>query len=77
VQAGGGSILLWGVFTCPLVRLNTSPTGDHYEPLLGDRLQPIMYFMYSHNEGIFQQDNASCHRGQVVQNWFEEHSGEF
>ena len=81
VQAGGGSILVWGVFTWhelgPLVHLNTSLTGDRYVTLLGDHLQPFMDFMYPHNDGIFQQDNAPCHRAGVVQNWFEEHSGEF
>ncbi|KAI4904823.1 hypothetical protein NFI96_009211 [Prochilodus magdalenae] len=31
-------------------------------------------FMYPHSDGISQQDNAPCHRVQVVQNWLEERS---
>jgi hypothetical protein len=79
MQSGGGSILVWGVFIwhglIPLVRLNTSLTGNPYVALLGDHLQPLMDFMYAHNDGIFKQDNAQLQRAQVVQNSFE-HSGE-
>jgi hypothetical protein len=60
-----------------LFRSSTSLTGDRDVTLLGDHLQPFMDFMYPHNDGIFQQDNAPCHRAGVVQNWLEEHSGEF
>ena len=52
VQAGGGSILVWSVFSWyglgPLVRLNTPFTV----PLLGDQLQPFMDFMYHNNDGM-------------------------
>ena len=57
VQAGGGSIMLWAVFTWnglgPLVKLNQSLTGKDYVQLLGDHLQPFMDFMYPNNDGIF------------------------
>jgi transposase len=49
-------------------------TGDRYVTLFGDHLQPFMDFMYPHNDGTFQQDNAPCHWARVVQYWFEEHS---
>jgi hypothetical protein len=72
VETGGGSILVWVVFTwnglVPLLRLNTSLTGDRYIALLSDHLQPFINFMYPHNDGIFQQENAPCHRAQVFQN---------
>ena len=45
--------------------------------LLADHLQPFMDPMYPHNYRIFQQDDALCHEAQVVQNWFEDHRGEF
>jgi len=27
--------------------------------------------------GLFQQDNAPCHKAKMVQEWFEEHNNEF
>jgi hypothetical protein len=58
VQAGGGSILVWCVFTCrelvPLLRLNTSLSGDFCVALLGKNLQPFTYFMNPHTDGILQ-----------------------
>jgi hypothetical protein len=76
VQAGGGSILVWGVFTWlqlgPLVHLNASLTGDRYVTLLDDHLQLFMNVMTPTTMG-----NAPCNRAGVVQYLFEEHSGEF
>lgn len=81
VQAGGGSIMVWAVFTWhglgPLVQLNRSLTGNGYVQLLTDHLQPFMDFMYPNNDGIFMDDNAPCHRARTVRDWFEEHSGQF
>lgn len=34
----------------------------------------FMNSMYLDNNGLFQQENALCHRVQVSQNWFEKHS---
>lgn len=81
VQAGGGSIMVWGVFTWtglgPLVKLNGSLTGNAYVELLGDHLHPFMDFMYPNTDGVFMDDNAPCHRARTVRDWFEEHSGDF
>ncbi|KFM68178.1 Transposable element Tcb2 transposase, partial [Stegodyphus mimosarum] len=81
VQAGGGSIMVWAVFTwhglVPLVQLNRSLTGKEYLQLLEDHLQPFMDFTYSNNDGIFMDDNAPCHRATIVRDWLEEHSGQF
>ncbi|KAK1794028.1 hypothetical protein P4O66_010935, partial [Electrophorus voltai] len=61
----------------PMVCLNASFTSACYFSLLGDHSQPFMDFMYLHNDGILQQENALCHWAQLVKNRFEEHSGEF
>ena len=70
VQAGGGSVLVRGVFSWrglgPMVHLNTSLTGAHYVLLLGDHSHPFMDFMYPHNDGMVQLDSALCHQAQVV-----------
>lgn len=81
VQACGGSIMKWAVFTwnglCPLVQLNRSLTGNGYVQLLRDHLQPFMDFMYPYNDGIFMDDKEPCHRATTVRDWFKEHSGQF
>jgi hypothetical protein len=64
VQAGGGSILVLGVFTWHglglLLRLNMSLNGDCYVALFGDHSQPFMDFMYPQNDGLSQQDSTLC-----------------
>lgn len=81
VQAGGGSIMMWAVFTWnglgPLVQLHWSLTGNGYVQLFGDHLQPFMDFMFPNNNGLFMDDNAPCHWATIVHEWFEEHSGQF
>ncbi|KAJ8871701.1 hypothetical protein PR048_028028 [Dryococelus australis] len=81
VQAGGGSVMMWDVFTChglgPFVNVLPKFNGNRYKTLLGDHLQPSMDFSFPDNDGIFQQDNAPSLRAVDVRDWFEEHSGEF
>ncbi|GBM45216.1 hypothetical protein AVEN_63828-1 [Araneus ventricosus] len=36
-----------------------------------------MAFVFPSGNGIFQQDNASCHKAPIVLEWFEEHTDEF
>lgn len=33
--------------------------------------------VFSYSSGLFQQDNASCHAVNMLQQWFEEHNQEF
>lgn len=72
VQAGGGSVMVWGVFTCHglglLIHSTTSLTSGHYVELLGDHLQPFMDFMYPSMMGYSSRIMHPCHWAQVVQN---------
>ncbi|KAJ8893401.1 hypothetical protein PR048_005992 [Dryococelus australis] len=81
VLAGGRSIMVQGVFTRhrlgPLVHAPPKLNGNYYKTLLGDHFQPFMDFSFPDNDGMFQQDNVPSHRTVDVQDWFEEHSGEF
>ncbi|KAJ8869292.1 hypothetical protein PR048_030866 [Dryococelus australis] len=61
----------------PLVHMPTKLNGNRNKTLLGDHLQPFIDFSFSDNDGMFQQHNAPSHRAANVQDWFEEHSGEF
>ncbi len=78
VQAGGG-VMVWGVFSWhtlgPLVpiehRLNTTvylSIADHVHPFMTTVYHLLMYF---------QQDNAACHKAQIISDWFLEHDNEF
>ncbi|KAJ8872930.1 hypothetical protein PR048_026546 [Dryococelus australis] len=74
VQAGGGSVIVWGVFTWfalgPLVHVQVKLYGNRYKTLLGDHLQPFMDFSFLDNSGMFQHDNVPSHRTADVQDWF-------
>ncbi len=71
--------MVWGVFSWhtlgPLVpiehRLNTTvylSIVDHVHPFMTTVYHLLMYF---------QQDNASCHKDQIISDWFLEHDNEF
>ncbi|GBN30645.1 hypothetical protein AVEN_144307-1 [Araneus ventricosus] len=49
----------------------------NYLNITADQLHPYMAFVFSTGNGIFQQDNAPCHKARVVLEWFEEHTDEF
>ncbi len=82
VQAGGGGVMLWGIFVWhtlgPLVpiehRLNTTTA---YLSIVADHVHPFMTTVYPSSDGYFQQDNAPCHKAQIISDWFLEHGNEF
>ncbi len=80
VQAGDG-VMVWEIFSWhtlgPLVpiehRLNT--TADL--SIVADHVHPFMTTVYISSDGYFQQDNAPCHKDQIISDWFLEHDNEF
>ncbi len=38
---------------------------------------PFMTTVYTSSDGYFQQDNAPCHKAQIISDWFLEHDNEF
>ncbi len=82
VQAGGGGVMLWGIFVWhtlgPLVpiehRLNATTA---YLNIVADHVHPFMTTVYPSSDGYFQQDNAPCHKDQIISDWFLEHGNEF
>uniref|UniRef100_A0A8C5M1K7 Transposase n=1 Tax=Leptobrachium leishanense TaxID=445787 RepID=A0A8C5M1K7_9ANUR len=73
LQAGGGSFMVWGPLICVEQPLNSTT----YQSIVADKVHPIM-LVYLNGDGFFQQDNApSCHGARIVQEWFQEHEGEF
>ncbi|GFX34022.1 transposable element Tcb2 transposase [Trichonephila clavipes] len=45
----------------PLIRLDTTLTGDRHVSILSDHLSPFMSIVHSDGFGEFQQDNATPH----------------
>ncbi len=36
-----------------------------------------LWLVYPSSDGYFQQDNAPCHKAQIISDWFLEHDNEF
>ena len=45
--------------------------------IVADQVHPFMTTVFLAGDGVYQQDNAPCHKGRIVREWFEEHSSDF
>ncbi len=81
VQAGGGGVMVWGdIFLAHFGILSTNWASFKCHslpeyccwpcPSLYDYSVPIFWY-------YFQQDNAPCHKAQIISDWFLEHDNEF
>ncbi|GBO04217.1 hypothetical protein AVEN_101118-1 [Araneus ventricosus] len=61
----------------PLIRLETTLTGERYLSILSDHLHSFMSIVYSDRSGQFQQGNATPHASRVATKWLQEHSSDF
>ncbi|GFU84915.1 transposable element Tcb2 transposase [Trichonephila clavipes] len=81
VHAGGGSVMVWGVCSWhdmePMIRVDTTLTGDRYIIILYDQLQPFMSIVHSDKLGKFQQDNATPRISRISAQWLQVHSFDF
>ncbi len=79
VQAGAG-VMVWGVFSWhtlgPLVPIEHCLNATAYRSIVADHVHPFMTTVY-HLLMYFQQDNAACHKAQIISDWFLEHDNEF
>jgi len=66
VQAGSGVMVSWHTL---------GPFA--YLSIVADHVHPFMTTVYPSSDGYFQQDNASCHKAQIISDWFLEHDNEF
>ncbi len=80
VQAGGG-VMVWGIFSWrtlgPLVPTEHCLNATAYLSIVGDHVHPFMTTVYPSSDVYFQQDNAPCHKAQIISDWFLEHDNEF
>ncbi|GBM83489.1 hypothetical protein AVEN_74109-1 [Araneus ventricosus] len=61
----------------PLIRLETTLTGDRNLSVLPDHLHSLMSIVHSDELGQFQQDNATPHASRVATKWLQDHSSDF
>ncbi len=81
VQAGGGGgVTVWGIFSWhtlgPLVPIEHRLNTTAYLNIVYDHVHPFMTTVYPSSDGYFQQDNAQCHKAQIISDWFLEHGNE-
>ncbi len=81
VQAGGGGVMVWGIYSwhtfVPLVPIEHRLNATAYLSIVADHVHPFMTTVYPSSDGYFQQDNAPCHKAQIISDWFLEHDNEF
>ncbi|GBN51553.1 hypothetical protein AVEN_147219-1 [Araneus ventricosus] len=61
----------------PLIRLETTLTGDRYLSILPDYLHSFMSIVHSNGLGQSGQDNATPYASRVATKWLQEHSSDF
>ncbi len=82
VQAGGGGgVMVWRIYSWhtlgPLVPIEHRLNATTYLSIVADHVHPFMTTVYPSSDGYFQQDNAPCHKAQIISDWFLEHDNEF
>ncbi len=73
-QVGGGGVIVWGIFSWhtlgPLVPIENNLNTTAYLSIVADHVHPFMTTVYPSSDGYFQQDNAPCHKAQIISDWF-------
>ncbi len=74
VQAGGGGVMVWGIFSWHtlglFVPIKHRLSATVYLSIVADHVHPFMTTMYPSSDDYFQQDNAPCHKAQIISDWF-------
>ncbi len=69
VQAGGG-VMVWGIFYWhtlgPLVPIEHCLNATAYLSIVADHVHHFMTTVHPSFDGYFQQDNAACHKAQIL-----------
>ncbi len=61
----------------PLVPIDHCLNATAYLSIVADHVHPFMTTLYPSFDGYFKQDNAPCHKAQIISDWFLEHDNEF
>jgi len=72
----GGGIFSWHTLG-PLEPIEHHLNATVYLSIVADYVHPFMTTVYPSSDSYFQQDNAPCHKAQIISDWFLEHDNEF
>ncbi len=61
----------------PLSTIDLCLNTTAYLSIVADHIHPFMTTVYPSSDDYFQQDNAPCHKAQIISDWFFEHENEF
>ncbi len=81
VQAGDGGVMVWGIISWhtlgPLCTNWASFKPYSLPEYCCWPCRPFITTVYPSSNDYFQQDNAPCHKAQIISDWFLEHDNEF
>ncbi len=61
----------------PLEPIEHNLNATAYLSIVAGHVHPFMTTVYLSSDGNFQQDNAPCHKAQIISDWFLELDNEF
>ncbi len=80
VQAGGGGVMVKGTFSwhtlVPLLQIEHLLNTTAYLSIVAGHVRPFLTTVYPSSDGYIQQNNAPCHKAQIIWDWFIEHDNE-
>ncbi|KAK3525669.1 hypothetical protein QTP70_004315 [Hemibagrus guttatus] len=80
-QACGGSAMLWAMFCWetlgPAIHVEVTLTRITYLSIVAVHVHTLMETVFPDGCGLFQQDNAQCHKAKMVQEWFDKQNNQF
>ncbi len=81
VQAVGGGEMVWGIFSWHtlglLAPIEHRINATAYLSIVADHVHPFITTVSPSSNDYFQQDNAPCHKAQIISDWFLEHDNDF
>ncbi|KAK3519542.1 hypothetical protein QTP70_035066, partial [Hemibagrus guttatus] len=73
-------LMLWAMFCWetlgPAVHVDVTVTRSTYLSIVTDHVHPFMETLFPDGRVLFQQDNAPCHKAEMVQEWFDDHNNQ-
>ncbi len=75
VQAGG--VIVWGKYILGTLPIEHCLNATAYLSIVADHVHPFMTTVFPSSDGYVQQDDAACHKAQIISDWFLEHDNEF
>ena len=80
-QAGVCGTMFWGTFSWaslgPGLVVEQTLYATEYLKIIVGQLHLYSLSVFPTGNGMFQEDNVSCHKARIVLEWFQEHDAEF